>query len=719
MIQATLYACIALLWAVFLSVSSMATAIGFNSIDQRALGHTVVLLVYVCGGVGVIGYWKQVMSDPTIGVAASMASMVVFFNITREGSLQLGQFSLRKVLQYFFIVVLGLSISNAINYLLWPVSARKNLKRGVTQTTSQYSHLLSLVTTRFLDPDQCDDLEAEFQGAVDANQSVFESIQKNLKEAKHEYFVLGQEAEYRLLEKVTGSVKNLAQHLNGLKSSCEAQLGLLRSSSRGQEDSADDIVKAFAYHLGPPMKSLAFTTKQALQAIQFDGDYTISLPSQLFSNLERALALYEEAREAALTDMYKHRVLDAQSTDKEEIAASMDYFSYNLQEFVMETQELMYLLKELEVHLFTQPQKTWTCFKFWRINRKRQPETMNMKYRLWRLLNSLQSTELRFAMKVGFGAAVFAAPAMIDSMRPTYVTYRLEWGLLSFFIVLNASVGGTYSAAFWRVTGSALGTILAVVNWTLFPANPYLLAPLGVVIAAPCMYMVINPTIRNAQFGRFILLSYNLSALYAFSISHGYGDDDDEGGLRPLINLIAYHRIVAVTAGCVWGAIVNTYVWPIKARVELRLGLSKLWLEFAQSLRLERRDIQTSLRFRERVLSLRKLLAQTPHEPRLKGAFPVELYSDLLDDTDRVLDYLHSLKSSPATEELSEALFTWLYLLSSSLLLKAPIPIIVNVKDARRRLLKCKEDTLFSLMSRLIILRLDSMTRTIHELFIA
>lgn len=38
---------------------------------------------------------------------------------------------------------------------------------------------------------------------------------------------------------------------------------------------------------------------------------------------------------------------------------------------------------------------------------------------------------------------------------------------------------------------------------------------------------------------------------------------------------IAFHRIVAVSAGTIWGLIVTRFVFPVEARQELRKGLSE------------------------------------------------------------------------------------------------------------------------------------------------
>lgn len=55
-------------------------------------------------------------------------------------------------------------------------------------------------------------------------------------------------------------------------------------------------------------------------------------------------------------------------------------------------------------------------------------------------------------------------------------------------------------------------------------------------------------------------------------------DDDDEGGLSPIITSIALHRIVAVTIGVLWGMFITSYIWPMSARFNCRVGLSELYL---------------------------------------------------------------------------------------------------------------------------------------------
>ena len=67
-------------------------------------------------------------------------------------------------------------------------------------------------------------------------------------------------------------------------------------------------------------------------------------------------------------------------------------------------------------------------------------------------------------------------------------------------------------------------------------------------------------------------------------------DDDDEGGLYPIITSIALHRIVSVCVGVLWGMFITSYIWPISARHDMRVGLSELYLHLGWFFRTNKDD---------------------------------------------------------------------------------------------------------------------------------
>ena len=184
---------------------------------------------------------------------------------------------------------------------------------------------------------------------------------------------------------------------------------------------------------------------------------------------------------------------------------------------------------------------------------------------------------VRFAVKVGIGAALYALFAYIPVTRSFYRHWRGEWGLLSYMLVCSMTIGASNTTGWSRFIGTFIGGIIAVIIWVVCQGNAFALALCGWLVSLPCFYIIIAR--RNGPFGRFILLTYNLSCLYAYSLSIKDSDDDeDEGGVTPIITEIVLHRVVAVLAGVIWGLIITRMIWPISARQKFKDGLSLLWL---------------------------------------------------------------------------------------------------------------------------------------------
>lgn len=94
-----------------------------------------------------------------------------------------------------------------------------------------------------------------------------------------------------------------------------------------------------------------------------------------------------------------------------------------------------------------------------------------------------------------------------------------------------------------------------------FPSDPVVLPLLGAIFSTIPFYMILAVP-KQSSTGRFTLLTYNLTSLYAYN-------------LRDLnVGWIAYHRTVAVVAGVAWAWLISSYVYPYQARRELRRGLS-------------------------------------------------------------------------------------------------------------------------------------------------
>jgi hypothetical protein len=86
MIETTGFALASLAYSVAVSSGSMATAAYFNNIDSLDLGHALTLIIWCGGGVGLLAYAKQKLGKPSFNTACSLACMVIFVNLVRDGS---------------------------------------------------------------------------------------------------------------------------------------------------------------------------------------------------------------------------------------------------------------------------------------------------------------------------------------------------------------------------------------------------------------------------------------------------------------------------------------------------------------------------------------------------------------------------------------------------------------------------------------------------------
>jgi hypothetical protein len=317
---------------------------------------------------------------------------------------------------------------------------------------------------------------------------------------------------------------------------------------------------------------------------------------------------------------------------------------------------------------------------------------------VWRSLRAFRRTDIQFGFKVGVGAIVFAIPAFAENLRPTFSAWRGEWGLITYAVIMNKSVGGTTRLIPLRFIGTFLGVVIAYVAWTLFPYDPYALAFVGWVTACISFRIILTWKDRSA-FGRFILLTFNLVALYSYSISaNDNEDDDDEGGGNPVVEYIAVHRLLAVFAGVTWAVCVSALILPNSARRRLRIGLSAQWLrmgliwkadplttvarkgpfpgstavrpepdthqmaraddEVATHLESARHEgaaigapmdqqvlkdtkitgIYGERELQETMIELQTLVSHAPMELRLKGPFPTKEYKEMLHATQKILD---------------------------------------------------------------------------------
>ena len=222
-------------------------------------------------------------------------------------------------------------------------------------------------------------------------------------------------------------------------------------------------------------------------------------------------------------------------------------------------------------------------------------------------------------------------------------------------IVCAMTVGASNTTGWSRFMGTLIGVGATLVNWNVTQGNALGLVIMGWFVAFWSFWMIVAQ--GKAPLGRITLLAYNVSTLYAYSLSQAVDDDDDdEGGTTPIIGEIVRHRFFAVTAGILWGLIVCRLIWPISARRKFKEGLSMLYLQMgliwkrgplAILLRsdcsrsyLRSGEQQALQKYAARLDVMRKSAAS---EFELRGPFPSEQCARLMGCTQRILDGFYAM----------------------------------------------------------------------------
>ena len=777
MLEAVMISTVAVMYAEIICVLSMAVSVVIGAkLHVMWLSYTLVLIIFVGGGLGLVGWVKQRLNQPLVNVACTLASIAIISVVTKENVVQHGIFSNEKIIQVLQMLVFGISITAGVNVLLWRVSARHRLRDGMANASTTLGDMLSMITRGFLRGSE-EELQGEGFEKRSANwNKVYADLNKTIREAKFEHYLLGREKVYHLDKAVFKCLESLAQSIGGLRSAAYTQFTLMketaepqpagtlsprsnvfspalgglvpclqkRNSSTGALSVIDespheaeeatprtldavptdavatrtfrnpsDIFELFIALLGPSMKSLAYTLSEILREPPFGGtpDYNhITLNDNFRQSLTDAANLYHDTRGTALHELYKNIELEQSRSEKiqadfEEVAAACGHFSFSLQALGEEMHRYLSALDDLKVG--TQDGRSWSWLKFWRQfprlqtsapaldegDREREPlirpirknavpkgipdrmihrrdsfawdaapqsskVVRSLSQRALKSLRILSRDDIRFGLKVGIGAALWALLAFLPQTRPMYMHWRGEWGLLSFMIVCSMTVGASNTTGYARFLGTIAGATCAVINWNISSGNAIPLVILGWVVSFAAFYVIL--IVGNAPMGRITLLAYNVSTLYAYSMSLKLlpedEDDDEDDGVRPLILEIVKHRVLAVMAGILWGWIICRIVWPISARGKFKQGLSIFYLQLGLiwkrgPLAVLLRGLRPSPYLKdgeERALQrysskLESLWRSASAEFSLRGPFPEKSMGKVMASTGMILNAFHAM----------------------------------------------------------------------------
>ncbi|KAL8953491.1 MAG: hypothetical protein Q9222_000638 [Ikaeria aurantiellina] len=238
MFEAMILAALAFLYAAFIGFTSMGVSILFGRVlDLIVLGHAIVLVVFCGGGLGFIGWIKQRLGHPLVNIACSLTSLAIITVLTKEGAVQAGTFSDDKITQVLKMILMGVLATTAVSFLIYPVSARTDLRESLISFTDSLSEILASTTQSFLVGSEEAFTSPQYRSMVEKYKNQLGAMEKNLTEAKYEHFVAGTENEYWLETKLVECMQRLAHNIGGLRSAATTQFVILAQPGLGTSPS--------------------------------------------------------------------------------------------------------------------------------------------------------------------------------------------------------------------------------------------------------------------------------------------------------------------------------------------------------------------------------------------------------------------------------------------------------------------------------------------------
>ncbi|UKZ57053.1 hypothetical protein TrVGV298_010905 [Trichoderma virens] len=737
MIEAVLIAVVAIAYAELVSILSMVVSVLVGSVmGLVTLAHVLVVIIFIGGGFGFMGWVKQKMANPLVNVGSTLASLAIISVVTKENAVISNVFSNQKIVQVFKMLIMGITSTAAVNVLVWRVSARDLLRTSMAKATTSLGGMLSTISASFLKGVEEEQMSAEFTASSATYTVTYPQMLKNLREAKFEDYLLGRERIYVLQRSTVKAIETLARSIGGLRSAANTQLSLLklaesddvpppltrfltvsslgdfegispsssspraalvssRPSSPGQRpgSSAHDhdngptpssLFKLFVDLIGPSMEALTQSLVLILREPPLGAtpNYEVTISDELRQSLAEALFQFNVARSDALRQAY-NMIEREKSTSRriqaglEEVAAACGHFSFSLQTFGEEMRKYLDVLDDLKF-VSEHNKRSWRWILWWREDdtaaqgrkmsslpfqtsseaeslikpiRKRDvpkgiPDSMVRRRDTYnwqaapnasKILSTISQSILRFAreiarddilfgLKVGIGASLWGMLAFLEETRDFYNHYRGEWGLLSFMIVCSMTVGASNTTGWARFMGTFFGAFFSLFNWTVSQGNAAALIILGWLVAFWNFYLIVAR--GKAPLGRMTILAYNVSTLYAYSLSQRVDDDDDdEGGLHPIMMKIKVQRrcLHALPPD-------GSYLEARTLAILLRTDCSESYLKSGEQVAMQR--------YANRLESLRQSAAA---EFELRGPFPFETYGRIMRSTNRILDSFYAM----------------------------------------------------------------------------
>ncbi|KAF9179530.1 hypothetical protein BGZ51_006853 [Haplosporangium sp. Z 767] len=191
----------------------------------------------------------------------------------------------------------------------------------------------------------------------------------------------------------------------------------------------------------------------------------------------------------------------------------------------------------------------------------RKPKSF--RYRVWESLQPFKSEEFKFGFKMAVALTFIGLWSWLQWNSTALATDRGQWAMLTVMAVLSPTAGATYRVGAMRVAGTLAGTLWALLTYLALPKNPFVICAMMLVVAFVGAFIILESSQPNL--GIIMLLSYSSITFIMY-----------DSNTSETIYEVCYKRAITVIVGIVVSVIMNSLLWPILARRELRKEIAIL-----------------------------------------------------------------------------------------------------------------------------------------------
>ncbi|CEP06984.1 hypothetical protein [Parasitella parasitica] len=282
------------------------------------------------------------------------------------------------------------------------------------------------------------------------------------------------------------------------------------------------------------------------------------------------------------------------------------------------------------------------------------PETTfeSFFYKLHRIVDWSKSVEAAFAFKTSAGFTLLSLPAFIASSATWFFAWRGQWATITLMLWMFPMAG----IVILRVLGTILGGVAGIIVWEITRGNPYGLSALMFFVMMPLYYIFFTSQIMNI-----VAIMTQITLILVVVMEYTYV----VGGVAVYdsVEVVAGKRMLLVIIGVAAAAVLAIFPKAVTGRVELRKrisrtihDLSKLYGILVVDILATKGSINVELTsgqrkaFRKLALGIRRQIADeqtyikiTKLEPPLRGKFPLDEYTTLVEKVDNMADLLQGM----------------------------------------------------------------------------